>query len=234
MDQEQIGKFICQLRKKNNMSQQQFADILGVTSQAVSKWENGKNIPDISVMKQISKEFKVDIDEIINGKFKDKSNDHLFNKKNIMIPLLIITIFLFICLFLLLRKDPDYYFKTLSTECSSFNISGTVSYNDNKSSIHVSNITYCGEDDTTIYKKIECSLYEASGNTITQIDQSQFKENTNLKDFLEKIEFIIDNYNRVCKSFEDNSLYLQITATNNDEKNITYKIPLKLSESCNK
>ena len=55
MDQEKIGNIIKELRKKNNLTQQNLADQLGVTYQAVSKWENGKNIPDIAILKEISK-----------------------------------------------------------------------------------------------------------------------------------------------------------------------------------
>ena len=53
MDQKRIGNLIKELRKKNNLTQEKFAEKYGVTYQAVSKWENGKNIPDISLLKQI-------------------------------------------------------------------------------------------------------------------------------------------------------------------------------------
>lgn len=45
MDQEKIGKLIKEIRQKNNLTQKQFADKYGITYQAVSKWENGKNMP---------------------------------------------------------------------------------------------------------------------------------------------------------------------------------------------
>ena len=59
MDQEKIGNIIKELRKKNNLTQQNLADQLGVTYQAVSKWENGKNIPDIAILKEISKLYNI-------------------------------------------------------------------------------------------------------------------------------------------------------------------------------
>ena len=67
MNQEKIGQFIKQIREENHLTQKELADLLGVTFQAVSKWENGKNIPDIAILKQISDEFHVNIDEILNG-----------------------------------------------------------------------------------------------------------------------------------------------------------------------
>ena len=67
MEQENIQKFIKQLRKEKNLTQKQLADMLGVTYQAVSKWERGLNIPDISILKEISRIFDVDMDTMITG-----------------------------------------------------------------------------------------------------------------------------------------------------------------------
>ena len=61
MDQEKIGKIIKEIRKNNNLTQADLANKYNVTYQAVSKWENGKNIPDISILKQMSKDFNIDI-----------------------------------------------------------------------------------------------------------------------------------------------------------------------------
>ena len=81
MDQEKVGSFIKQLRKDNNLTQNEFANKLGVTYQAVSKWENGKNVPDIATMKEISNLFGVNIDKIISGKKENKD----FKNKYIII-----------------------------------------------------------------------------------------------------------------------------------------------------
>ncbi|MBR2788231.1 MAG: helix-turn-helix transcriptional regulator, partial [Erysipelotrichaceae bacterium] len=45
MDQEKMGRFIAQLRKEKNMTQQELADQLNVTDRAVSHWENGRRLP---------------------------------------------------------------------------------------------------------------------------------------------------------------------------------------------
>ena len=50
MNQETIGKKIKELRIKNNLTQQELASKLNVTYQAVSKWENGKNLPDLVIL----------------------------------------------------------------------------------------------------------------------------------------------------------------------------------------
>ena len=75
MNQEKIGNLIKEIRKKNNLTQAEFAERYGVTYQAVSKWENGKNIPDIMLLKQISEDFDTPIEALLEGK-------NVINKKN--------------------------------------------------------------------------------------------------------------------------------------------------------
>ena len=52
MNQEKIGMFIAQERKNNNLTQEQLANKLGVTSKSISRWENGNTMPDISIYKE--------------------------------------------------------------------------------------------------------------------------------------------------------------------------------------
>lgn len=63
---QKIGDKITTLRKKNKMTQSDFADALYVTHQAVSKWENGKSIPSIEVLYQITQLFHVSIDYLLD------------------------------------------------------------------------------------------------------------------------------------------------------------------------
>ena len=50
MDQVQIGKFISELRKEKGLTQEQLGERLGVTQKTVSRWENGRNMPDIAML----------------------------------------------------------------------------------------------------------------------------------------------------------------------------------------
>ena len=77
MDSEKIRKFISELRKEKNMTQQELADKLNVTDKAISKWENGRGIPDISLIKELANLFRVTEKEILNGErdFKKKEID---------------------------------------------------------------------------------------------------------------------------------------------------------------
>lgn len=54
MNQEKVGKFIAELRKQNKLTQEQLAEKLGITKNAVSKWERGLGLMDLSLLKSLS------------------------------------------------------------------------------------------------------------------------------------------------------------------------------------
>ncbi len=65
--QDKIGKFIQSLRKEKNLTQQELADIIGVTDRAISKWENGRGLPDYSLLRPLSDALGIGINELLNG-----------------------------------------------------------------------------------------------------------------------------------------------------------------------
>ena len=75
MTQENIGKFIAEKRKEKNMTQEQFAEKLGVTNRSVSRWENGKTMPDYSMFPMICETLSVSISELLEGKKVQKDTD---------------------------------------------------------------------------------------------------------------------------------------------------------------
>lgn len=74
MNQDKSGKFIAKLRKEKNMTQEQLAEKMGVSINAVSKWERGLSFPDISLYKKLCEELGINIEELINGE-KDSSEE---------------------------------------------------------------------------------------------------------------------------------------------------------------
>ena len=228
MDQEKIGKFIKDLRIKNNLTQKEFADRYNVTYQAVSKWENGKNMPDLSLLKEICKDFDVSLDDLFNG---EKSVKKSYNKY-VIIGIICIVIVLF--LVIKNNNNGDFNFKTITSSCDAFNISGSIAYNDKKSAIYITNIKYCGGDDTKEYEIIECTLYESHEDIEKKISSYKYDgdKKVKLEKFLENVTFKVDGYKKTCD--EHNSLYLLINATD-DSKNITtYKVPLETQSICAK
>lgn len=75
MTQENIGKFIAEKRKEKNMTQEQFAEKLGVTNRSVSRWENGKTMPDYSMFPMICETLSISISELLEGKKVQKDTD---------------------------------------------------------------------------------------------------------------------------------------------------------------
>ena len=223
MNQEEIGNFIKNIRIKNNLTQEEFAHSLHVTAQAVSKWERGKNIPDISLLKEISKLYNVEIDEILSGGKKTK-------KKNVIMYIAIIGILIIgVGLFLLFhKKEDEYKFRDVTSLCDEYKIAGIAAYDANKSSIYISHIEYCGaEDINSTYETVSCTLYETYDDTTKRISSCEEKKNITLSEYLKTISIKVENYTTVCKDFDTSMLYLEINAKG--ERDYNHKIPLKIT-----
>ena len=67
MDQVKIGKFIADCRKNKNLTQMQLAEKLNITDRAVSKWENGKSMPDSSIMLDLCDILGITVNDLLNG-----------------------------------------------------------------------------------------------------------------------------------------------------------------------
>lgn len=67
MDQEKIGRFISELRKDLGLTQQELADKLGITDRAVSKWENGRGMPDYTLIMSLCEELGITVNELLCG-----------------------------------------------------------------------------------------------------------------------------------------------------------------------
>ncbi len=84
MDQEKIGRFIAELRKEHNMTQAQLAEKLGVTDRAISKWENGRGLPEVSSMKPLCKILDITLSELLDGERSEKSDIESTIGKNVL------------------------------------------------------------------------------------------------------------------------------------------------------
>lgn len=114
MNQVKIGKFISEKRKEKKLTQQQLAEKLGVSDRAISNWENGKNMPDISLFPIISRELDVTVNDLMSGEKVDKKEyqekfeeniiytiDETIKKENKFLKIILWTIFSFIFLFVM-------------------------------------------------------------------------------------------------------------------------------------
>ncbi len=87
MDQIAIGKFIAQCRKEKKLTQAQLAERLGVSDKAVSKWENGRSMPDCSIMLELCAQIGITVNDLLNGRridmenYKEKAEQTLFEMR---------------------------------------------------------------------------------------------------------------------------------------------------------
>lgn len=226
MSQEEFGKLIKKIRQENNLTQKDLAEKYNVTYQAVSKWENGKNMPDITLIKQISEDFNISITKMIGGSENKKDN-----RKFVLLIVAIVSVAVLLSVFLLTRKD-EFKFKTISSNCEDFTITGSMSYDNNKSVIYISSITYCGEKDDTVYESINCSLFDKHDNNIKEIEKCTEEKNITLDEFLKDTTFHLDNTKNSCSTYSEEHLYLEIYATSKEGKTTLHEIPLKVSDMC--
>ena len=179
-------------------------------------------------------EYNMNLDEFLNA----KKDVYRFSKDKKLITILVIVLLVISISVIMIinKKDNDFELKTLAPVCDNFKLYGTIAYNDNKTSIHISNISYCGKEDLSKYKKIECTLYETDGKTKKEISNYNYEENNKitLDEFLKKVHFNVNNYTKTCKVYKENSLHLEIDLTGEDGTISSYKIPLSLEDNCGK
>lgn len=68
MNQQKIGEFIFTCRKEKGLTQSQLAEILGVSDKSISRWENGKTMPDLSLYEPLCKTLDIQISELLYAK----------------------------------------------------------------------------------------------------------------------------------------------------------------------
>ena len=84
MDQEKIGKFIASCRKEAGLTQAALAEKLNITDKAVSKWENGKSLPDASLMLDLCNFLKINVNELLSGERLDMENYKEMAEENLL------------------------------------------------------------------------------------------------------------------------------------------------------
>lgn len=73
MDQQKIGRFIAQCRKEKCLTQEQLAENLGASNRSVSRWENGNNLPDVSLFQPLCDALNITIEELLDGERKNST-----------------------------------------------------------------------------------------------------------------------------------------------------------------
>ncbi len=136
MNQEKIGKFIALCRKDKKMTQSELAERLGVTDKSIGNWENGRNMPDLSLFKPLCDELDITINELLSGErlkkedYQGKFEENIINtidystkkinliRNNLGIVLLVLGI--------LIAFTAMTMFKSESSWGSIFSVIGTI------------------------------------------------------------------------------------------------------------
>ena len=125
MNQDKIGEFIAKKRKEKNLTQIQFAEKLGVSDRSVSNWENGKNMPDMSLFPIISKELNITINDLMSGEIVEKKEyqqkfeeniiytiDKKVKKENRLLKIILLTLFIIFFVLVMFVSIESIYMKS--------------------------------------------------------------------------------------------------------------------------
>lgn len=130
MNQEKVGKLIAKMRKQKDLTQRQLGEMVGVGFRAVSKWERGQTMPDISIINELSEVLGITSDELLKGELISKEDklelsttdidsnlNKKSNKRKILLLLIPILLIVFIVVILIIKnnnqKVEEYTIKSL-------------------------------------------------------------------------------------------------------------------------
>lgn len=244
MNLDKIGKFILSLRKDRNLSQNKLAEMIPITRQAISRWEQGKSLPDSSTMMRLSDIFGVTIDELLSGERIEKTREkgslqsvilNLIDEYNLkkkrlksMMVLSAVTIISLLSLFF------GYYFVSTYNSIKVYKIqgNGTDSYTYNGIMITTKQNSYMRlgkiqvSDDNLDIKKVK--LYYLDENKNEKVIYEDNSTDILITDYLGYNEyFSYDDLKYLIKN-----LYLQIFYDN--ETNEKYKLKFDINFANNK
>ena len=107
-----IGNKILELRKQNELSQEQLAERLGVARQTISKWDLGETSPDLEQSKKLSKIFNVSLDDLTNNDIKNVLIDKTSNTERMSKTIInILKIILLVVIIIVIVLVSSLFFK---------------------------------------------------------------------------------------------------------------------------
>lgn len=232
MNQEKMGLFIAKLRKENNMTQYDLAEIIPISRDAVSKWERGKRCPEPECLVKLSEVFNVTINELLYGEKATDNNNDIVNEVSIklyeerhkkqkalkaLVAVILLLIFSFLAYYFVntynsLKVYHIYY------ESDDINVrDGVLVMTNEKLYFNLGGILSNYE-----IKEMELFYKEKNGNNVPILKTDE--DNIIFNDFKGYNEYL--NFNNIM--YIINNLYLKILLPN-DEIDIKLKYNKKLS-----
>lgn len=238
MDQIKIGKLIAKQRKEKGLTQQELGDKVGVGYRAVSKWETGQTMPDISIINELSKTLGITTDELLNGELnKPKPSTSKPNKKYLLflIPIIIIGIVIAI---IIRQNNRVYEYDLKSANYNEYQVEGKIIIRGNKLNINIHKIVFGDYDfSKKSIKNYEYELFikdkvlvgvgynSISNNIPKEIEISEFQKT-----------FKIEYYDKLLVNrelFNNNNLMLDFNFIDTDNNVINKKIEILVMSAKN-
>ena len=233
MDNKKIGTLIAELRKKKGLTQQELGDMVGVGFRAVSKWERGITLPDISIINQLSKILGITSDELVSDKInKEHKGKKIPSKFKITFSIIITLTILLITTFIYsYNQTYTYKIDSLSDE---YYVEGKVVFNKNNMMIIINKLEFIN---TELYPlKIKNYDYQITTNNEfifgyghSSSIKMELKEN-NIENFLN--EFRINYNGEITSSRKEilkNKITIKLEFETEDGKIINKEILVKLT-----
>ena len=105
MEIDKISKLIKKLRKEKKLTQEELGNLIGVSGKAVSKWERGQSLPDVSIIKKLSDNLGISSDELLQGKVNQNKENNKNKKNNYL--LIILSVFLLIIMLIIFNYKKE-------------------------------------------------------------------------------------------------------------------------------
>ena len=239
MDNKKIGKLIADLRKEKGLTQQELGDKVGVGFRAVSKWERGLTLPDITIINDLSNILGISSDELLSGQIKTNTESRKKNfqptKKLISSAIIIITIIIIILSTFIYYNNKTYRY-ILHTNNKDYYIEGQVIANKKDISIVIYELKFL--DKSFAIQEIETYAYKIKINNELIIGYGYnpiADKATNRQTINEFSKEFKANYNgeiNINKStLEDSEFKLIIDFTTSENQNFTTTIECYLDKA---
>lgn len=255
MDQKKIGEFIAHLRKDKELTQAEFGEMVGVTGKAVSRWERGQGLPDISIVNKVSEILGVTTTELLNGeklaKVTEENIDEItessvefhtskLSKKFKKIVIILVSFIVALIGLLLIIFCVNNYNKcrvySIKSKFSDVELSGTLTITNNNNSLVLSKFGYNGTSVTDVYA-IEYTLMIGNktidkGGSLSDYILSNNSNTINIRKYFETINIYLDNLNDndINNLINNKAIYIHFKYIGRDDDEYEYDVPLKLTK----
>lgn len=239
MDNKKIGELIAKLRKEKGLTQQELGDKVNVGSRAVSKWECGTTIPDISIINELSEILGISSSELLAGKLKPKKEIKSKPKSNNKLKILLLTILIIligITTILIYNNNKTYTYYLNATEYEKYRTNGHITYKSQEITIYINEFTF--NDDELKNIKIKNYQYNIMLDNQYIFGYGQNEEDIDARKLytIFDVETTIQNIYTKKLDFSENKLteskiHIILTMMDINNDNYSYNIEISIYDS---